>query len=307
MYPSRRRPALGGFVRDQVEALAGMDGLELELFAFDPGGWRAYGRAARELRRRFEGERFDVVHAHYGFTGWSALAAPQAPRVVTFHGDDLHHRVGRPLSRLLARLLDLPATASGALARAEGTGLAGAGRRRRVAVLPCGVNLDRFRPLDRRAARERLGLDPGGRYLLFPADPSRPEKRHDRARELAERLPGVELLTYADTPPAEVPSHINAANAMIVTSEREGFGLAALEALACDVPVLATPEGIAPLALAGIDGALCAPFERERWSAAASPHLDDPNPRIEGRARAKAFGSRRMAERVSRAYEELAG
>ena len=45
------------------------------------------------------------------------------------------------------------------------------------------------------------------------------------------------------------------ADAVLVTSEREGFGLAALEALACDVPVLATPVGVAPEALAGVAGA----------------------------------------------------
>ncbi len=49
------------------------------------------------------------------------------------------------------------------------------------AVLPCGADLDRFRPSPRAEARQRLGLDPDGRYLLFPAATFRPEKRHDRA------------------------------------------------------------------------------------------------------------------------------
>ena len=98
---------------------------------------------------------------------------------------------------------------------------------------------------------------------------------------------------------------MNAANAVIVTSEREGFGLASLEALACNVPVLATDVGIAPLALAGIEGTLCAPYERERWSGALAPHLAADDPRVEGRGRAALFGSRRMAERVLHAYRDL--
>ena len=69
-------------------------------------------------------------------------------------------------------------------------------------------------------------------------------------------------------------------------SEREGFGLAVLEALACDVPVLATPVGIHPLALDGIAGTLCAPFAAGPWRAALAPHLEAPDPRVEGRARA---------------------
>lgn len=302
MYPSEERPALGRFVRDQVESLRRIDGLEVELFAFGGGGWAPYARAARELRARFRGERFDVVHAHYGLTGWSALGLRGAPLAVTFHGTDLGHpRVG-PLSRALTRLVALPATVSASLARGA---LPGAGTRRRVAVLPCGVDMDRFRPADRRAARERLGLDPHGRYLLFPADPARPEKRADRARALAEAA-GAALRTYDATHPDDVPDHVNAANAVVVTSEREGFGLAALEALACDVPVLATDVGVAPLALAGIEGTLCAPFDLQRWAAAVRPHLDAADPRVRGRSRAALFGRDRMAARVAAAYRDLA-
>jgi teichuronic acid biosynthesis glycosyltransferase TuaC len=302
MWPSPERPEQGGFVRDQVESLRRLDGLELELFAFHPsGGLWPYVTAARELRRRYRGERFDVVHAHYGLTGWSALAVRGSPRMVTFHGTDLHHRVAGPLSRALVRLIDLPATVSARLAREPGAGVPGAGRARRVAVLPMGVNLERFEPIGRQEARRRLGLDPDSRFLLFPADPARPEKRHDRAEELA-RTAGVELLTYSETDPEEVPSYVNAANAVVVTSEREGFGLACLEALACDVPVLATPVGIAPLALEGVAGTLCAPFDAAAWRRALAPHLESEDPRIAGRGRAALFDRDRMARRVFEVY-----
>ena len=302
MWPSAERPAYGGFVRDQVESLRAMDGLEIELYAFQGGGAREYARAARDVRRRFRGRRFDIVHAHYGLTAWCMLAFRGAPRVVTFHGTDLEHRAVGPLSRLVARMVDVPAPVSAQLGHSR---LEGAGRARRVAVLPCGVNLDRFDRQDRAAARERLGLEPSGRYLLFPADPARPEKRHDRARSLADAA-GAELLTYAERHPSEVPALVNAVNAVVSTSEREGFGLAPLEALACDVPVLATDVGIAPLALAGVAGTHCAPFDRAGWLDALRPHLEAADPRVEGRARAALFDRNRMARRVFEAYADLA-
>ncbi len=57
------------------------------------------------------------------------------------------------------------------------------------------------------------------------------------------------LLTLGAVAPERVPLWVNASNAVLVPSEREGFGLAVLEALACDVPVLATPVGVHPEAL----------------------------------------------------------
>lgn len=309
MWPSTERPASGSFVRDQVRALGALPDVELELFAFPHGGgWRSYLRAARALRRRFAGRRFDVVHAHYGLSGWSALAVPRpSARVVTYHGTDLHDAAVGPLSRALAALVDVPATVSAGLAREPSAGLRGAGVSRRVAVLPCGVDLDRFRPLDRREARRGLGLDPERPYLLFPAAPGRPEKRHDRARLLADGLPGAELLSLGTVAPEDVPALVNAANAVVVTSAREAFGLAALEALACDVPVLSTDVGVAPVALRGVQGTLCAPFERELWLAATRPLVEADDPRVAGRARARAFSSDRMAERVVAAYRDLVG
>jgi teichuronic acid biosynthesis glycosyltransferase TuaC len=299
MYPTPERPSLGSFVRDQVEALRSRGDVEVEVFAFPPGRARSYLAAAREARRRYARERFDVVHAHFGLSAWPGLAARGRHTAVTLHGTDLAHPRSRRLTVAALPFLDLVATASEPLGD-EVPGWAVRGTR---AVLPCGVEMRRARPLPRREARERLGLDPAAPCLLFPADPARPEKRYDRARAVAD---GVALHTLGTVAPEEVPLWINAANAVLVPSEREGFGLGVLEALACDVPVLATPVGVHPEALRGVMGTLCAPFHRERWREALAPHLADADPRVAGRAAAERFSTDRMAERVLQAWRELA-
>ncbi len=299
MYPSPERPALGSFVRDQVEALRRTGDAQIELFAFAPGGQRAYLRAAAELRRTHAKQRFDIVHAHFGLSVWPALAAHATKRVVTLHGTDLAHPRSRSITLPGLRLMDLVAVVSEPLAHEIPRWAAS---RDRIAVLPAGVDLERFKPISRPQARAALGLEPDGPYVLFAADPSRPEKRFDRARQLA---PGGQLLTLGDVEPERVPLWVNAANAVLVPSDREGFGLATLEALACDVPVLSTPVGIAPQVLAGLPGALCAPFDAGIWAAALAPHLAQPDPRIEGRARAQAFSADRMARRVIEAWRAL--
>src|SRR4051794_41109575 len=297
MYPTPERPALGSFVRDQVEALRRRGDVDIELFAFSPG-LRAYPRAARELRRRYRGERFDVVHAHFGLTAWPAVAARLGPVVVTLHGNDLFH----PRSNRLTRAV-LPFTALPAAVSREFSGLIpGAGTTRRVAVLPVGINVTRFRPIPRREARERLGLDPEGPYLLFPHHRGRPRRRFAGAREGAGDIP---LRTMGRVPPAEVPLWINAANAVLVPSPAEGFGLSVIEALACGVPAFGTPVGIHPVALEGIAGAYCAEWDRDAWREALRPHLAARDPRVDGRARAELFSADAMAARVVEAWHDL--
>jgi glycosyltransferase involved in cell wall biosynthesis len=295
MAASRERPARGVFVRDQVAALRARDDVDVELFEFAPGAL-SYPLAALALRRRFDGARFDVVHAHFGLTAWPALALRGPLHGVTLHGTDVRHPRTRHLTRAALPRMDLVATVSQALADELGP------LERPAAVLPCGVALERFRSIPRDAARLALGLARDEPCLLFPADPQRPGKRFDRALEVAG---DVRLLTLGATAPDHVTLAINAANAVLVPSDAEGFGLSVLEALACDVPVLATPVGVHAEALAGIAGTLCAPYDRARWAAAVARLLADPDPRVEGRERARRYSAAAMAARVVAAWRAL--
>jgi glycosyltransferase involved in cell wall biosynthesis len=295
MAATRERPGRGVFVRDQVAALRARGDVAVELHEFAPGA-TAYPLAALALRHRYEGARFDVVHAHFGLTAWPTLALRGPRHAVTLHGTDVRHRRSRRLTLAALGHMDLVATVSQSLADELGPVAPP------PAVLPCGLALERFRSIPREAARMALGIARDEPCLLFPADPHRAGKRFDRALEVAG---GVRLVTLGATAPDHVTLAINAANAVLVPSDAEGFGLSVLEALACDVPVLATPVGIHAEALDGIDGTLCAPYDRARWCAALAPLLADPDPRVEGRERAARYSSEVMAERVVAAWRSL--
>ena len=301
--PDAGAPQRGRWVRDQIDELRKL-GVEVDVFSF-PRGRGEYLPATRRLRGLLKRERFDLVHAHYGLAGWCALAAGRRPLLVTFHGTDVRHPLVGPLSRRLAWRCDLVAAVSRSLFEPEDD-RPGLPRVPGAVVLPTGPDLGRFSPRPRAEARAALGLDPDGRYLFFPANPTRPEKRHDRAAELASACE-ADLLTGGAIDPDAMPTWVNAADAVLVTSDYEGFGLAAVEALACDVPVLSTPVGVAPYALAGIDGCLCARFDLGPWAAVARRHLDAADPRVEGAARARSLSASRMAARVLAAYRDLTG
>jgi glycosyltransferase involved in cell wall biosynthesis len=299
--PDAAAPQRGRWVRDQVDEVR-KRGIEVDLFEF-PRGRKEYRPATRRLRALLRRERFDLVHAHYGLAGWVARLARAKPLLVTFHGTDVRHHLVGHLSRRLAWRADLVAGVSRALFEAE-DGRPGLPAVPGSAVLPCGPDLSRFGSQPRAEARRQLGLDPEGRYLFFPANPARPEKRHDRAAEVAAACK-ADLITGGSIEPEQMPLWINAANAVLVTSDYEGFGMAAVEALACEVPVLSTPVGIAPYALRGIDGCLCAPFDAGAWAAVARRHLEAADPRVAGSARAATLSAAAMAERVIVAYRAV--
>jgi glycosyltransferase involved in cell wall biosynthesis len=296
LWPTAGAPQRGSFVRDQVDALRSLD-VHVEVAHVPPGGAHSYLRAAATLGRRFRGERFDVVHAHFGLTAWPALAVRGAPHAVTLHGTDVRHPRSGRITRAVLPRMDLVAAVSAELAAELPATV------RRLAVLPCGVDTGRFAPIPRPEARRALGLPEDEPCVLLPADPSRPGKRADRAREVAG---DARLLALGRVAPDEVPLWVNAANAVLVPSDAEGFGLAVLEALACDVPVLATRVGAHPAALDGVAGTLCAPYDPATWRAALAPHLASADPRVAGRERAALWSARRMAERVLAAWRELA-
>jgi glycosyltransferase involved in cell wall biosynthesis len=301
--PDESAPQRGRWVRDQIDEVR-RRGVEVDVFSFPPGRGE-YLPATRRLRALLARERFDLVHAHYGLPGWCARLAGARPLLVTFHGTDVRHPLAGALSRRLAWRADLAAAVSRALFEAE-DGRPGLPAVPGSAVLPCGPDLARFEPIPRAEARRSLGLDPEGRYLFFPANPDRPEKRHDRAAELAAAC-GADLLTGGSIEPERMPLWLNAANAVLVTSDYEGFGMAAIEAIACGVPALSTPVGIAPYALGAIEGCLCARFDLAAWRPVAAAHLAAPDPRVDGAARAASLSAGRMAERVIEAYRDIAG
>src|SRR6266508_1530086 len=168
MYPHAERPALGTFVRTQVESLRHA-GLDVDVL-FLQGGKSKYLRGAAELRRRLDAGRFDLVHAHYSYVGVLARTQWQVPVVVTYHGDDLlgtvtedgthsaRSRAAVAVGKALARAVEAVIVQTDEMAAKL--------RRRDVHVIPHEVDLDLFRPVPREAARAELGLHPHRPYLL---------------------------------------------------------------------------------------------------------------------------------------------
>jgi len=254
MYPTRDDPTYGSFVATQMRSVGdcGVD-VQVEFVDGRPNNW-AYARAILRVRLLVRSGRFDVVHSHYGLTGWVA-SFHRLPHVVSFCGDDL---LGTPdgrggvtaKSRLVMRLSSAAARrADVIICKSEGLRdrLPREADRARALVIPNGVDTTRFCPGDRDEARARLNLRPGERYILFPGTPTERRKRLDLAKAAVARLPNddvrARLWVVQGVPPERMPDHYRAADCLLLTSDWEGSPNVVKEALCCDVPVVSVDAG----------------------------------------------------------------
>lgn len=260
MWPTRSDPSFGVFVREQVQSLR-RRGVDVDVHVIEGRASSLnYVRALLPLRRKLSSGSFDVVHAHYVLTGqvtWAArfgLAGP--PLVVTHHGVEIFTGWQAPLARLMNGQADRILVISDAMASELGLDDG--------SVIPCGVDLQRFMPGSRQQAREALELDRGAVIVAW-VGVDRPEKRLALAREavraLSRQVPGARLHTVHNRPHAEVALHLQAADALLVTSRWEGGPLVVKEALACNRPVVSTDVGDVAALIADIAGCSIAPAD----------------------------------------------
>ncbi len=296
MWPTPERPALGTFVVDQVEALRRAGTVEVDVATFSPGG-RHYLSAVPALARR---RGYDVVHAHFGLTAVPALAAGGAFRGVTLHGTDLIAPRSRRATLAILPRYDLVAVPS-SWARDELLPPAHASRAR---VLPCGVDLHTFTRADRREARRTLGLDPEAPFALFPYDPARPVKRHDRALEAAGPH---QLHTLGHEPRDRMRLWLCAASVVLCPADWETFGMAAVEAVACGTPVVATRTGVHAEVLDPLPWATCTAFDANRWRAAVDEAIAADVQHPDGYAHVSPWSSDAMAAALVEAWQDGSG
>ena len=181
---------------------------------------------------------YDIVHANYGLTGPFALAQPRRPVVLTLWGSDLAGKYSR-ISRICARLSDETIVMSEEM-RSDLWNAAH--------VIPHGIDMNKFQPIDQNSAIDMVGWDPDSRHVLFPYDPSRPVKNFSLAERVVDQVREevnvpVELYPVYGVPHEEIPNYMNAADALLLTSQREGFPNSVKEALACNLPVVSTDVG----------------------------------------------------------------
>jgi D-inositol-3-phosphate glycosyltransferase len=235
-----------------------------------------------EFRSR-EGKHYDLLHSHYwlsGVVGMQLAKRWNVPHITMFHTlahlkqladpglsePPLRLEMERRLIQQVDRIIAATSEERAQIMRHCGATSS------QVQVIPCGVDLQRFIPSDRRWAREQLGWNQDSPVLLFAGrlDPFKGpdvllraaammkekaqvvivggkqtgDREVEQLRELAADLNIARRVHFLGArPQQELPMLYSAADVTVIPSYHESFGLAAVESLACGTPVVATRAG----------------------------------------------------------------
>jgi L-malate glycosyltransferase len=315
-----------------------VDLFDYPLFEFPP-----YDLAlASKILEVAESRKLDVLHMHYAIPHATAaylareMYKPQRylPFVTTLHGTDItlvgSRRSFLPITRFSIAQSDAVTAISQYLADETCRTFGNCA----VEVIPNFINAEEYR---RRANEElRSNLAPSGEKLLIHVSNFRPVKRitdciHTLARIRRERseLP-VRLVMCGDGPEridaenlardyglnndvlfaGQVPNiadYLSVADLLLLPSETESFGLAALEAMACEVPVIATRTGGLPeVVLHGETGYLVDLGDTRSMADCAIAIISNDRKRREMGERGRAWAVDRFnTDRVIPQYEKL--
>jgi glycosyltransferase involved in cell wall biosynthesis len=228
-----------------------------------------------------------------------ALAQRRLPVVTTFWGSDTGFvRWQGYVSRVVARRT-VPVFVSKANASELGI--------KNATVVPSAVDVDLFHPVPREVARAELGWDSDAPHVLFPGSRATLRKRpdlFDAAVEAARGdVPNLQPVALDGYSRAETALVMNAADAMLMTSDWEGSPLTVKEALACKTPVVSVPVGDVPETIAGLPGCAVAPREPAALGKALTHAVAAGRPEALRKRAVERFSSASVARRIASVYE----
>lgn len=285
-------------IKNQGDSIARL-GSEVHYFSIRGKGLFSYLKSSRELHRYIKSNHFDLFHAHYSLSAFTASIAGCSPLVISLMGSDTHSGfIMRQMIKVFSSLKwDAVIVKSSNMKNGKGI--------IKALVIPNGVNLDLFR------SQQIVRMGSRKKTILFAADP----KRYSKNFELAEKAvlllnrTDVELRVVYSRPQSEIIDEISNAHVLLLTSRWEGSPNIVKEAMACNCPVVATDVGDINWLFGNEPGCFIASSEPENVSEKLKSAImfAEENNRTNGRQRIieLKLDSETIAERIINVYKSV--
>jgi teichuronic acid biosynthesis glycosyltransferase TuaC len=301
---SKTSGKISPFIIEQTNALKKL-GVDFDFYTINSKGIIGYITAYFGYIKKIWKSDYNLVHAHYGFSGLLASLQPFKPVITTFHGSDIDIPENQKWSKVAYKL-------SKAVIFVHKDSPAKITHDVNNLIIPCGVNTDIFFPLEQNEAKLKMNLNSKKKYILFASRFNEPVKNYALAEEAIKELndSNLEVLELKNYTPQQVNLLMNTVNLLLVTSASETGPLVIKEAMATNCPFVSTDVGDVKQVMGNTQGCYIALFNKSDVAAKIKEALkySEVYHKTEGRKRIIELGleSDKIADKVFNIYKETA-
>jgi len=247
------------FIADQISSIEKINNqIKFHYFFIKGKGILGYLSNLKPLKQILKDNSIDLIHAHYSFSGLLANLQRKVPVIVTYHGSDVNLRFQSRISNMVQLFSKVNIFVSKNLfnkAIFKSSSL----------VIPCGVDLNIFKPQQHNLLRKKLNLDDGKYYILFSSTFNNPIKNFSLLNNAISNLKdkNIQVIELENYSREQVSELMNAVNLCVMTSFSEGSPQFIKEAMACNCPIISTDVGDVKEIIAQTNGCYICKFQSE--------------------------------------------
>lgn len=258
MYPDRNLPFYGIFVKDQVLSLIDK-GINVDVYFVNGKNSRLnYVYGIYPLLIKIRDNHYDIIHLHHTYCAYmigfiKLFYGMSTPIILTLHEGEIHNKYkdfqnngvdiiknlvfSKTIKRYSLKWVDYVITVQEDLLKALRY-------KKSFSVIPCGVDMDLFKPMDRDWCRRKINLPLLDKLVFFPASPKNGNKGFNVLKEAMKYFENnVRLITAGNIIHEEIPLYMCAADVIVQLSEYEASPMVLKEAMSVNVPLVFTDVG----------------------------------------------------------------
>ncbi len=275
-------------------------GIDIEYFTVVGKGIKGYLKNILPLRKEIKNGKYDILHAHYLLSAMCAtLTFTRVQKVISLMGSEVYEK------KIWSFLIYFFNRLFWSVLIVKSRQMKEKLKIRNIMVIPNGVDLDQFKPIDRNRAIQYVKFKKC-KNIIFVANPNRKEKKFALARLAVENLnkTDVALHTVYDIPHVDLVYYYNATDLLLLTSLWEGSPNVIKEAMACNCPIVSANVGDVKDVIGDTRNCYVTSNDRQEVASAIEKILTDGR-RTDGRDKIQHLDSNLIARKIIDVYDEV--